>query len=91
MSCIVRGHLFGGFDDVGVAGGQRVRKEPERDHRGKVERGDHCKDSHGKTKHLAVDIVRAAGEMVALLQDRHPAGDFAILQGALDLRARIGK
>ena len=46
------------LDDVGIAGGQRVGREPEGHHRRKVERTDLDKNAHRLTDRSLVDAGR---------------------------------
>ncbi len=84
------GHLLGRLHDVGVAGGQGIRKEPERHHAREIEGRDHGEDADRQTQHLAVDPGRRVQQFVALLQDRHAAGGLDVFDGALHFRPRIG-
>ena len=84
-------HQFGRLQDEGIAGGNGVRKEPERRHRRKVEGSDRRKDPPWQTQHLSVDAPGAAEHLVTLLQHRHAAGHLHVLDGALHLGPGVWK
>ena len=84
-------NFFRGFHDAGIAAGQRVGQKPHRDHRREVERTDDGGDSDRLANH---EFVNARGDVlrvISLQQDGHTAGNFDILDSALQLAPRFSK
>ncbi len=73
---------LGGLQDERVAGGDRVRQIPERDHAGKVEGHDGGGDAERLADHHFVDAAGDVFEVVALHHHRNAAGDFDVFNGA---------
>ena len=63
-------HLLGGLEHERVAAGDRERQEPERDHRGEVERHDRGADADRLPDRLRVDVARDVLEVPALHRRR---------------------
>ncbi|MCB1128911.1 MAG: tryptophan synthase subunit alpha, partial [Verrucomicrobiae bacterium] len=82
-------HLFRWFQHEGVPRGEDVGKEPEGDHCGEVERTAHREHAQGQAQDLAIDALGTSDQLVAHLQDRHPARGFDVLEGALEFRPRV--
>ena len=89
IRCGVRGSRSDALEDERVAAGDRVRQEPERDHRREVERRDRGDDADRLTPHLDVDSAGDALERLALQQGGDAAGGLGRLDPAADLAARV--
>ena len=83
--------LLGGLEHEGVAAGDRVRQEPERDHRREVERGDRGDDADRLAHHLDVDAGGDALERLALQQVRDRRRRLDRLDPAADLAVGVGE
>ena len=77
--------LLGGFEHEGVAADERIRQEPERDHRREVERCDCRDDTYGLPVQLDVDAVRDALQRLSLEQVRRSARVLHRLNPPADL------
>ena len=82
---------LGGLQDEGVAAGDRVGQEPERDHRREVERGDRGDHADGLADHLDVDAAGDALEVLALEQMGDSGGCLDRLDPAQDLAASVAE
>ena len=65
-------HALGGLEDEGVSRCDRVGKEPQRNHGGKVERGNRDGDAERLANHHLVDSAGDVFEIVALHQGGMP-------------------
>ena len=82
--------LLARLQNEGVAGRDRIGPEPERDHHGKVVRGDPGEDADRLAKDFAVDPARHILECLA----HHERGDTArvldVLDPALEFAPALG-
>ena len=83
--------VLGGLEDEGVAAGDRVGQEPERDHRREVERRDRGDDADRLADHLDVDAGGDAFERLALEQVRDRRRRLDRLDPAADLAVGVGE
>ena len=83
--------LLAGLEDDGVAGGDRDREEPHRDHRREVERADHRHRPEGLADRVHVDAGGGVLGEAALDQVRHAAGELHDLLAAADLAQGVGE
>jgi hypothetical protein len=85
------GDAFAGFEDEGVAGGDGVGEEPEGDHAGEVEGGDGGGDAEGLAEEVFVDAAGDVFVVPALDEGGHAAGDFDVLDAALEFADGFGE
>ena len=86
---MVSGTRSDGLTTHGVAAGQRVGQEPEGDHAREIEGGDDGAHAHRLAQHHLVDARGDVLGDMALQQVWDAAGDFDVLNGALQLAARF--
>ena len=82
---------LGGLEDEGVAAGDRVGQEPERDHRREVERGDRGDDADRLADHLDVETGGHSLERFALDQVGNRRRRFDRFDSAAHLPAGVGE
>ena len=82
-------HSFGRLDHHRVAAGDCVGQEPERDHPGKVERGNDGAHPQRLADHDFVDACGDVLGVVALHEQRGAAGHFHVLDRPPQLTARL--
>ncbi|KPW69598.1 Fused ISPsy20 transposase IstB/transcriptional regulator LysR family protein [Pseudomonas cannabina] len=83
--------MFGGFEDKGVAAGNRHREHPQRNHRWEVERRDAGAHTNGLAQRVGID---AAGDVLgelAHLQRANRARVLDHLKAAKDIALGIGQ
>ena len=83
-------HTFGGFQQETIAGGDRVRQEPERDHAREIEGRDRRHDPQRLADQMLIDARRDVLVIASVHQHRNPAGDLDILDGAPHLGGGLG-
>src|SRR5690554_1377188 len=80
---------LGGLENKGIARGDGRREHPERDHRGKVERGDARADADWLAHGIHVDPRPGPVGELALEQMRRTGGKFGHFQTAQDIAPGI--
>ena len=83
--------VAGGLPDEGVAGMQRDRVDPHRDHHREVERRDAGGHAEGLAEGVGIDLGRDVRRVQAGQVDRQPAGELDRLEAAHDLAQRVGE
>src|SRR5438067_11635521 len=84
-------HALAGLEDECIAGRDRVRQIPERNHARKIEWYDRRHDSERLANHYLVDTAGDVFEVVTLHHHWNSARDFHVLDGATHLAFRFAK